>query len=200
MTPSARNASLTRLDGRQRLDAGGLVDEVDDARLAVGALLHRGMGAVEHDEVGLGVGQRAGGVGDLVGQFGDRLARLAGDPAARHVNAQALRRIVVELRLGHAIDRGNDQADARARLRQFGGQAFLLCDGIHGSRSLFSSIVMAIRRRAARRAGAHCPANGLDPIRRYERLHQARAGFALSSAMTRVDDPASRIRARDASP
>ncbi len=92
---------------------------------------------MKDDEVGRGVGQRAGGVGDLVGQFGDRLARLAGDPAARHVNAKPLGRVVVELRLGHAVDRGDDQADARARLGERGGEAILLCDGVHGSRSFY---------------------------------------------------------------
>ena len=61
----------------------------------------------------------------------------AGDPAARHVNAKPLGRVVVELRLGHAVDRRDDQADARARLGEFSGKAVLLCPGVHVSRSFY---------------------------------------------------------------
>jgi hypothetical protein len=77
------------------------------------------MGAVENDEIGLGVGERAGGMGDLIGEFGNRPWRPAGDAAARHVNAEARRRKTIELRLCHAIDRRDDKAHAGARLRNF---------------------------------------------------------------------------------
>ena len=46
---------------------------------------------MKDDEVGTGIGQRAGGMRDLVGQFGDGPIRLTGDPAARHQNAEAVR-------------------------------------------------------------------------------------------------------------
>ena len=129
--PSARSASLTRLD----VDNASMpvVRRMSSMmrRFAVGAFLHRSVGAVKDNEIGAGVGERACRVRDLVGQFGDGFARLAGDPAARDEDAEAIRCIMVELRLGHPIDRRDDQADARAGLRQFGDQAILFGDGVH---------------------------------------------------------------------
>ncbi len=43
-----------------RLDAGGAFDQFARPSVAVGPLLHGVAGAMEHDDVALGVGERAG--------------------------------------------------------------------------------------------------------------------------------------------
>jgi len=54
-------------------------------------------------------------MGDDRGKLRHRLAPFAGDPGARHMDAQTGRGEMRELRLGQPVDRRNDQTDPCGR-------------------------------------------------------------------------------------
>jgi hypothetical protein len=67
------------------------------------------------DEIGIGVGERAGRLGDDGGKLGYGLAPLARDTGPRDMNAEPGRGEMGELRLTQPVDRRNDQADSGCR-------------------------------------------------------------------------------------
>src|SRR5262249_44871857 len=92
------------------------------------------------DEIGRHVSEQLCRRGDLVGHRRKRPLPFAGDAGARDMHAETGRCKMVELRLGHAVDRWNDHSDADPRRRQgaFDGTSRDGGDGSHDRASALS--------------------------------------------------------------
>jgi hypothetical protein len=119
--------------GRQRRDPGCVLNDIENTALALRALGHRGIGTVEDDQIGRHVGEQLCRRRDLVGHRRERALPWAGDAGARDVHAETGRCKMVELRLRHAVDGGNDHSDPSPQRRQsgFGLSSLERCDGSH---------------------------------------------------------------------
>ena len=101
---------------RQRLDSARIMHDVENAPFALRSLRHGRVGAVKHDQVGRNIGEKPRGACDLVPHLRQRPFPRAGNARTGDVHGEAGRRKAVELRLGDAVDGGNDHADfARTR-------------------------------------------------------------------------------------
>jgi hypothetical protein len=121
--------------GGDRVDAGGVAHDVEDFAFALRSLRHRGIGAVEDDQVRRAVGEELRRGRDLVRHRRQRPLPRARHARPRDMNAEVLGCETVELRLAERVDRRDDQPDAALRYcarigRDNGGD-------IHGETSRF---------------------------------------------------------------
>ena len=101
----------------QRLDARCILNNVQNTTFAPGALGHRGVGAVKHDEIRCHIREQLCCGGDLFLHHRERALPFAGNAGARNVHPETGRCKMIKLRLGHAVDRGDDHSDPRSRRR-----------------------------------------------------------------------------------
>ena len=107
--------------GGDRIDAGDVAHDVEDFAFALRSLRHRGVGAVEDDQVRRAVGQELRRGRDLARHLRQRPFPGAGDARPRDVDSQIPGREPVELRLAEGVDRRDDEPDATVRERVGGG-------------------------------------------------------------------------------